>query len=185
MRMNDISNENTKIMLQNLENFIMEYINAIQTLVLQKDIKFIPVTVLIYTLIDNLSYLEYGEPNKKLNLRNRYTDWCKKYVLKNLEGNNSKLNEFDFWYARCGVIHNGIATSLHKDSKSYFYADHDKKFPKAPEFKNMVVINVYSLTQSIHSSIIDCLKSNEKSVNNDFYNRSQNLISKKMHSNHK
>ena len=97
--------------MTNFERNIQQMFEGID-LCLEKNLQF-PTLSLIYTIIDNLAYITYGD----ISVEKRYKKWITEYMLK-----EKKLNvtPMDLYSARCAILHTLTPNSKKSNDKQAF-----------------------------------------------------------------
>lgn len=100
---------------------IKEMLDAIA--VCLKSERHLPALVLMYSLIDSLSWAESGQSSA--DTRSRFEGWVAKWVLPNLPRTIPQVTATDLYAARCALLHTGTGTSelvRSKRAKRLMYA---------------------------------------------------------------
>jgi hypothetical protein len=69
----------------------------------------VPAMVLIYSLIDSLAWA--GADRQSPNLRSRFEDWVRVWLIPLLSPSTPPVTETDLYAARCGMLHTGTGVS--------------------------------------------------------------------------
>lgn len=77
----------------------------------------------MYSLMDSLAWA--GADRKAPNLRTRFEQWTKQWLLPLLPRSTPPLTEIDIYAARCALLHTGTGVSdlyLRGDARRFVYA---------------------------------------------------------------
>lgn len=83
----------------------------------------IPALVLMYSLMDNLSWAASGRSSA--NTRDQFEEWISRWLLPYLPRSNPKITPIDLYAARCALLHTGTGVSdlvKSKKAKRLMYA---------------------------------------------------------------
>ena len=94
--------------MENFENNIQQMFKGIE-LCLNHKLQF-PTLTLIYTVIDNLAYIAYGN----ISVEERYIKWIKEYMFKEKK---LDVTPIDLYSARCAILHRLTPNSKKSDEK--------------------------------------------------------------------
>jgi hypothetical protein len=129
----------------------------------------IPVLILVYSAIDNISFLTNMTHKKG---RNVFKDWVKKWMLQKYP---LACNETDIYSARCGLLHrqSGISDlTLSGKAKQIWYTHGTANDIVLQTFiihigqePNAVAVKIEDLIKSFKNGLIDCLTEVNKDVN--------------------
>lgn len=100
---------------------LLDMIEAIEQCIQAR--RHVPAMVLMYALMDSLAWA--GADRKSPNLRARFEQWVKRWLLPNLPPSNPPITETDLYAARCGILHTGTGVSelyLRGEAKRFLYA---------------------------------------------------------------
>src|SRR5271154_5978845 len=145
---------------------------------IQKD-RIIPVLILVYSGIDNISNLAAMEEQPAGII---FKEWVKKWMM---EKYSLPCTETDIWSARCGLLHQQISESkLTKGGKAReIYYSHGGADPKALQLvinlanKDAICVVLEDLIGSFKKGMVDCINEIEKNEN---WKRSFDFKAKKL-----
>ncbi|KLD96025.1 hypothetical protein [Aliarcobacter butzleri] len=97
--------------MTNFEKDIQQMFKGIE-LCLKEKLQF-PTLSLIYTIIDNLAYIAYGD----IGVEKRYKKWITEYMFKE---KNLNVTPMDLYSARCAILHTLTPNSKKTNEKKAF-----------------------------------------------------------------
>ena len=121
--------------------------------------RLIPVLILVYSGIDNISNLVETENKPAGQI---FKDWVKRWMLTKYP---LPCNELDIWSARCGLVHQQVSESnltRGGSAKEIFYSHggadpEDLQLVISKARRNAVTVVIEDLIYSFKNGMIDCV----------------------------
>ena len=166
--------------MQNFEKTYMQMLFGIELCIKQK-LQF-PTLTLIYSVIDSLAYIAYGDKQ----VGDNFKKWVNEYMNVEKELN---VTAIDLYSARNAIIHTLTPNSRDTKSKiasviAYVWGDADlnmaNKSIEISQYKNLKFIHINDLHKSLRHGIIEFLESNLSNEVNDRMNEQFSSLSKEI-----
>jgi hypothetical protein len=138
--MSENRTEELNVALGSLKNLMESHGKAITLLSTDADCQMILVSI-VMKLLDNLSFIIYG------NTRDRFTNFCDKYFISELQKFHKDIMSIDLYSSRCAILHDHTYNShFTKDNRA-------KKVQYYNLSKNEYLLDKYKVQDGVYINI--------------------------------